>query len=177
MIKIVRERVSPWFIFASCYLTINMSPRLKAAWEKEMNVEFSDVWWGEAIKRVSTTTSCAQLGLIQFKVLHRLHYSKAKLAKIYLNVNILCDRCSHTPADLSHMFYFCPKLQTFWGTFFLKTLSGVLNLDLHLCPLIAIFGVPVDKPNIHPIQSNPIRCYCFLLPHGTKEDFTVLEII
>ncbi len=80
------------------------------------------------IDRISSTTSCARLGLIQFKVLHRLHYSKAKLAIIYPTVDNRCDRCSHAPANLSHLFFLCPNLQPFWGIF-LKTLSDILKIS------------------------------------------------
>ncbi len=39
------------------------------------------------------------------------------------------------------MFAFCSKLQNFWNSFF-KILSHVLGVELIVCPLIAIFGVP-----------------------------------
>ncbi len=39
------------------------------------------------------------------------------------------------------MFAFCSKLQNFWNSFF-KILSDVLGVELIVCPLIAIFGVP-----------------------------------
>lgn len=43
----------------------------KAALGNEMNAE---LWVGEAIKRVSYTTSSARLGLIQFYVIHNFIY-------------------------------------------------------------------------------------------------------
>ena len=73
----------------SSLMSLNNKPMLKAkvAGEKELNVDFTDDWWVKAIDRVSSTSSCARLGLIQFKVLHIIHFSKAKLAEIYPDVD------------------------------------------------------------------------------------------
>lgn len=122
--------------------------KIKLAWEEEIGVKLSDEYWAGAMERISSTTSCARLGLIHFKVLYRLHYSKAKLAEIYLSADNRCDRCSHTPANLSYLFFFCPKLQSFWGVFF-KILSDILKIKLQLDPLTTIFGVPELFANLY----------------------------
>lgn len=127
----------------------------RSAWEEELGRSFEDDWWREAISRINSTTSCARLGLIQFKVFHRLHYSKARLTEIFPELDDKCDRCSHTPANLSHMFYFCPKLQPFWETFF-RTLSTIWGVDLQPCPQISIFGVPKTIFNLNNIQKDVI---------------------
>ena len=128
----------------SSLMSLNNKPMLKAkvAGEKELNVDFTDDWWVKAIDRVSSTSSCARLGLIQFKVLHIIHFSKAKLAEIYPDVDNSCNRCGFAPADHSHMFFLCPRLNNFWCSVF-KTLSDVLQLNLQPCPLTAIFGFPL----------------------------------
>lgn len=87
------------------------------------------------------------------------------------NVSSSCDWCSHAPADLSHMFYICSKLQTFWGIDF-KTWSDILEKDLHLCLYIAIFGVTDPKP-----ARGGSRHHCFLSPPGTLVDIIVVEVI
>ena len=127
----------------------------RATWERETNITFSDNWWGKAIERVFSSTSCARLSLIQFKVLHRIHYSKARLAEIYPNVDNRCDRCNHAPADLSHMFFLCPTLHTFWVSYF-QIISEVLSLNLEPCPQIAIFGVPRDTLTLQPTHADVI---------------------
>lgn len=55
---------------------------IQIKWEDELGKELGDNW-DCALTRVNSSSSCARLSLIQFKVLHRVHYSKAKLAEIY----------------------------------------------------------------------------------------------
>ncbi len=59
----------------------------------------------------------------------------------YIPMFQMCDKCKLSPCNLSHMFAFCSKLQNFWNSIF-KILSDVLGIELIVCPLIAIFGVP-----------------------------------
>lgn len=87
---------------------------------------------------ILSTTSCARLGLIQFKVLYRVHYSKSRL---YREVEDKCDKCHGSPCHLSHMFHLCPDLKAFWEGYF-SIMSTVLGVNLQPCPLIAIFGIP-----------------------------------
>lgn len=117
--------------------------KTKANWEEEIGTGLSDEFWDKALRRVNGTSSCARLSLIQFKVLHRVHLSKARLAKIYPTVDGTCDRCKCALADLTHMFWSCHKLSDFWSTIF-KTLSEALNLEIRPCVSIAVFGVPDD---------------------------------
>lgn len=79
------------------------------------------------------------MNIIQFKILHRVHYSKVRLAKIYPNIDANCDRCRNAPADLTHMFWSCPALSSFWSIIF-KTLSEALHIDLQPNATMAIFG-------------------------------------
>ncbi|KAI5085872.1 hypothetical protein C0J45_1158, partial [Silurus meridionalis] len=67
--------------------------KIHAEWTKDLGVDISEKTWKNALFRVNGTTSCTRLGLIQFKVLHRLYYSKVKLSKIYTNVTDACERC------------------------------------------------------------------------------------
>ena len=88
-------------------MLLNNKPVLKAkvAREKELNVDITDDWWAKAIDRMSSTSSFARLGLIQFKAFHGTHFSKAKLAEIYPDKDDSCNRCGFAPADYSHMFF------------------------------------------------------------------------
>lgn len=72
---------------------------IRAAWEEELGMEISDQVWIAALDRLNDTTTCARLSLIQFKILHCIHYSKAKLAKIYPDVDKQCDPCHLDKSD------------------------------------------------------------------------------
>lgn len=102
------------------------------------------------------SSSCARLSLIQFKVFHRLHYSKDKLSKLYPDkFDENCSRCSQAPCNLTHMKWACPKLSEFWRLFF-KTISDILGITLTPTPHIAIFGKPPDDLRTTTIQNNVI---------------------
>lgn len=79
--------------------------KIKTGWEKELGIEVSEEIWTEALKRVNNSTSCARLGLIQFKVVHRLHWSRVKVSSFYPEVDSRCVRCETDTADLSHMLW------------------------------------------------------------------------
>ena len=118
---------------------------IKNKWEDELGINISEEVWDRALSWVNDASSCARLNLIQFKTLHRLHYSKAKLAKIYSTINNTCDRCETAIGDLGHMFWACPKLREFWTSIF-DILNQAFNLKLQDNPITAIFGTRVDLP-------------------------------
>lgn len=90
--------------------------------------------------RENTSSICTHHVLIQFKVVHHLHYSKAILARIYPNINPTCNRCNQAPATTYHMLWSWSKLVYFWKSFFI-TLSYVFNCSIQPSPITAIFGV------------------------------------
>ena len=128
--------------------------RIRSSWEVELGVDLGEYWEG-ALMRVNSSSSCARLALIQFKVLHRAHYSKAKLAEIYPGADASCSRCSFSPANLTHSFWSCPSLGTYWSGVF-NILSEALNISIEPNPLIAIFGTPSEQllePNLMLLHS------------------------
>jgi len=72
--------------------------------------------------------------------MHRLHWSKVRLAKFTPSVDPICDRCRQMPATLSHMFWFCSKLEHFWHSIF-KTFSDVLQAPMEPSAITVIFGI------------------------------------
>lgn len=115
--------------------------KLKCTWEEELGIQIHEESWGRAVERVKSTTSCARLALIQFKVLHRVHFSKSRLSVLYPELEDKCDKCRSSPCHFSHMFFLCPVLKDFWAGYFV-IMSTVLAVNLQPCPLIAIFGIP-----------------------------------
>ena len=75
---------------------------VKRAWEEELQVVISDNMWQAAIDRVHKSSLCVRHGLIQFKVLHRLHLCRSKLARIYPDTDPTCQRCLSAPATFCH---------------------------------------------------------------------------
>uniref|UniRef100_A0A669BRS1 Reverse transcriptase domain-containing protein n=1 Tax=Oreochromis niloticus TaxID=8128 RepID=A0A669BRS1_ORENI len=104
----------------------DLSGKIRIAWERELGVELFESWWDKVNLIMRSSTPCARLQLIQFKVINRVHFSKSRISKIFPSIIDQCDRCHTSPCNLSHMFFFCPSLNKFWSDFF-SVLSGVLE--------------------------------------------------
>ena len=87
--------------------------------------------------------------------MHRLHWSKVKLAKFVPDMDPSCDRCNQDQATLAHAFWFCPKLNTFWQSIF-KTLSDVLGIPIEPSASIAVFGVVSQEIHLSRQEKNMI---------------------
>lgn len=48
-----------------------------------MGEKLEEEVWDSALQRINDSSLCARLNLIQFKVVHRAHLSKSRLAMIY----------------------------------------------------------------------------------------------
>lgn len=73
---------------------------------------------------------CPTRGLMQLKVVHRVHSTNASLARIYPNVEPFCPRCRGQLADLIHMFWLCPKLSSFWRDVW--NTIGLIPVETHV---------------------------------------------
>ena len=113
--------------------------KIKSAWEQDLNLVLSEDVWETILRLINTTSFCARHCLLQFKVVHRAHISKSKLARFYPEVSPCCDKCKTSEASLIHMFWTCPSLEQFWREVF-QTLSQILNIMLEPNPLVALFG-------------------------------------
>lgn len=125
--------------FVSLFSASVSTHHLQQAWSEELELEVSDDVWNEALTRIHTCSINVRYKLIQFKVVHRLHYSKLKLHRIYPSVSPLCDRCRGAEGSLSHLFWSCPQLYTFWCEIF-KWFSKVYGLDIAPDPELALLG-------------------------------------
>ncbi len=134
-------------------LSYDSSPiiKIKVAWEGELGLTLHEDWWDGALSKIHKSTICARLSLIQFKVLHRIHFSKTRLSQIYPTVIDRCDKCHASPCNLTHMFYSCPLLFSFWQNYF-DSISEILSITVKPSPHIAIFGYPEDYDRYNSTQ-------------------------
>ncbi|KAL7841862.1 hypothetical protein SRHO_G00255530 [Serrasalmus rhombeus] len=63
---------------------------LRDKWETEFGRELGDEWWARALSKINSSSSCARLGLMQLKLVHRTYYTKARLAKIFASTDAAC---------------------------------------------------------------------------------------
>ena len=69
------------------------SNTIKAGWEAELGVQLSEETWDKCLRYVNTCSINTRHCLIQFKILHRLHYLKIRLHRIFPDVAPQCDKC------------------------------------------------------------------------------------
>ncbi|KAM7402819.1 hypothetical protein PAMP_018030 [Pampus punctatissimus] len=135
--------------------------QLKARWEEDLQEQIPDATWEKIIHRIYTSSICQRHTVIQFKIVHRLHWSKVRLSRIKPDVDPVCDRCKQDPADLLHMFWACPKLSSFWHQIF-GAFSEMLKVSVDASPLTALFGVLPQNTKINKQHRNMLA-FCTLL--------------
>lgn len=116
--------------------------KLRNAWVEELGTEITDNMWEAILIKIYNSSINVRHRLTQFKIVHRLHYTKSRLHAIYRNVCPLCDKCSQDTGALAHELWLCPKLHSFWSRIFdyiSKAYSKTITPDLFL----AIFGISV----------------------------------
>lgn len=120
-----------------------MLATLKTSWENELNFVLTDLQWDSALRLVHLSSICARHNLIQCKIIHIIHYTNAKLARLFQDINNTCNKCNLAPANHVHMFWSCPKLKIFWDNIF-DTINNAYALTIPANPLSAIFGIHPD---------------------------------
>ena len=88
--------------------------RVRKAWEGELGIELSAETWEKCFAMIQSYIH----QLIQFKVVHRLHYCKLKLHRIAPSISPLCIRCKVSEGTLSHTLWLCPLLTGLWDKIF-----------------------------------------------------------
>ncbi len=128
---------------------------LKALWEEELNLMLEENTWDLILARIQSSSINARHTLIQFKVVHRVHWSRTKLNKIFPDFDPTCLCCTTEPATLSHSFWSCPKLSDFWRKVF-RCFSVIFSLPLDPNPLTALFGILPESVNLNTLQADSV---------------------
>lgn len=108
-------------------------------WEADLVVTPDANFWLQIIQNIYTMTTDPNLQLIQFKVLHRTHYTNHKLSKMGFTSSF-CNNCLQNTTDTYiHAFWHCTPIQEFWKnvTLFLSTF---FDCHIPLCPSLCVLG-------------------------------------
>lgn len=135
--------------------------KLRIAWEEDLGLSLSEDTWISILKLVNSTSLCARHCLIQFKVVHRAHISKAKLSSMYSEVSPYCVKCKIAEASLIHMYWSCSSLNKYLREIF-HTLSQVLKIKLKPNPLTALFGIMEGEEQL-PVEKHHTLSFSSLL--------------
>lgn len=133
----------------------------KRKWEEELGEPIPDGLWKESLENIHHCSDNARHCLVQFKIIHRLHYSKEKLHNIYPEVSPVCDKCHSSVATLLHSFALCPRVQLFWIDI-CNIMSGVMNTSIKPEPLFIILGISEFFRKLSVAQQRFLS-YCFII--------------
>ena len=133
-----------------------LTQNLKEAWERDLGVIITDEDWSSYLKDIHKCSINSRHQLIQFKVLHRLHYSCTKLHSFYPSVSPYCPKCKSAEGNLGHLFWSCPKLNRYWSDIS-ACLSIVYDCDIVLDPYTAVFGKTSHLKMLHHLHRKTIQ--------------------
>ena len=120
--------------------------RVREAWEGELGIELSAETWEKCLAMIQNRSVNSRHQLIQFRVVHHLHYCKLKLHKIAPSVSPLCDSCKVSKGTLSHTFWLCPLLTGLWDKIF-DWFSKAYKRPFQPKAELAIFGCSQTTPS------------------------------
>ena len=120
-----------------------------------MEARISDITWHSAIDRKRSSSICIRHGLVQFKVFHRLHFCRSRLARLYPKIDPTCSRCHQAPATLYHTYWSFPTLVPFWFSIF-DNLSYICIKEIAPDPSVAIFRVAPEGLTLCNTQADTI---------------------
>ena len=109
-------------------LKSNAPEKSQLKWNILFSQEGCTVDWKTAHTLASRCTKSTTLINFQYRFLHRILPANLFLAKIGIKQDPQCSFCSNVPENLIHLFFYCPKVITFW-----KGLTSKL-LDCELIP-------------------------------------------
>lgn len=127
--------------------------------------------WNCALQGVNDSTSCERLNVIEFYI----EFTFPK--RDYLRCSIILTKAvtgvHNTPANLTHMFWSCPAMTTFWFIIF-KSLSDALSINFQPKAAAAIFGIKVGEYSISRKSHKRTTAFATLL--ALQRNFITLEI-
>lgn len=92
------------------------------------------------MRQIHESSPSSRHGLLQFKIIHRLRFSRVKLAKLFPSLDPVCEKCQAALASLIPMYWACPNLQSFQEAVFLS-LGEVLGNVVDINPVTDLFGI------------------------------------
>lgn len=93
-------------IFVSLFSRSTPSTHIKDAWMADAGTEIPTDLWDRVLGGIKLTPVNARLQVIQFKVIHHLHYSKTRLNRVFPYISPVCDKCKASNGTLGHLYFF-----------------------------------------------------------------------
>ena len=110
-------------------------------WENDLDGQFIEDDWHEAIASVKNTFVCNRMRETQYKILHRSHITPSILNKMDNRVSPLCIKCNRSNGTYIHYFWECYMIKRFWNNI-ARELSTIFSVKVRKDPGLFILGLP-----------------------------------
>uniref|UniRef100_A0A669D815 Reverse transcriptase domain-containing protein n=1 Tax=Oreochromis niloticus TaxID=8128 RepID=A0A669D815_ORENI len=111
-----------------------------AKWEADLSVNFDQNFWSQICLKTFHLIRNPSLQLIQYKILHRVHYTGHRMFKMGFTSTNNCSHCqTNSPDNYIHALWFCPPVQKFWREI-CEDLSKCLKCNIPTSPLVCLLG-------------------------------------
>lgn len=108
-------------------------------------LELNDDNWREIWDFPFSPLVSARDKRVQYKIVHRVHYTPHRLHQMLPANSPACWRCSHQPGDFFHIFWSCPALAHYWKQV-LQVIHGVTRLVVPCDPKHCLLGLVEQMP-------------------------------
>uniref|UniRef100_A0AAR2JYN7 Reverse transcriptase zinc-binding domain-containing protein n=1 Tax=Pygocentrus nattereri TaxID=42514 RepID=A0AAR2JYN7_PYGNA len=111
-----------------------------AKWERDLSINQDQSFWTEICSNIFKISKSPNLQLIQYKVLHRVHYTGQRMFQMGLAQSNICTHCTANVTDnYLHAIWDCRPVQMFWHRI-CTDLSTWLKCCIPTSPRLCILG-------------------------------------
>lgn len=108
-------------------------------WESDLSITPDAGFWTQICKNIYLMSNNYNLQLIQYKVLHRFHFTAQKLSKMGYGTDT-CTHCmQNTPDTYTHAVWLCTPIYRFWVKV-TEALTTILGCHIPATPSLCILG-------------------------------------
>uniref|UniRef100_A0AAR2LWN9 Reverse transcriptase domain-containing protein n=1 Tax=Pygocentrus nattereri TaxID=42514 RepID=A0AAR2LWN9_PYGNA len=123
-------------------------------WERDLSIIPDENFWTQICLNTFKMTKNPNLQLIQYKTLHRIHYTGHRMFQMGLRETNICTNCTGNYIEnYMHAIWSCMPVQRFWQTI-CEDLSTWFHCDIQASPKLCILGDISElniETNISPI--------------------------
>ena len=109
-------------------------------WECDLALTPNADFWNQICENTFSMSTNSNIQLIQYKIIHRFHFTGHRMFKMGLAQSDTCTHCSqNTPDTYLHATWNCTPVQQFWVDI-ISSLSNILGCPIPLSPSLCLLG-------------------------------------
>lgn len=113
-------------------------------WERDLSLQPHPNFWRTICLNTFSLIKQPNLQLIQFKVLHRIHYTGQRMFQMGMTASQTCSHCTvNVPDNYLHAVWHCPPVNKFWHIV-CNDLSAQVGYTITATPSFCLLGDLTD---------------------------------